>query len=474
MSRFSLDDLGADDDFPQSGDRLQILSAEEYEALWGFPRFTQSDRDLFFTLTAPERAALEQRRSTRTKIHVLLHLGYYRARQRFFRLELTAVRDDVDYLRRRYFENKAVADLTVSDHTRKRHVETIIGLFRYRLCALDERLLLAAHARQAARISSRPVYVLREQAHSLLPPERLRQLRGHLAGEGSIDEGAFEWREVDVIMGKVKRNLRPLLRFLSLQGTTAHDRLLETLATMVEVFDLGEPLPVLAVSTALIPTRLKRYLLEPSGAIVRDRYEFMVYRHLRDGLEAGDLHCRDSARFRSFDDDLVDEATFDRRAELFTRHGLENAARPLREQLDELRDLVEERFESVNCRILAGANRLVRVQDGKTVWERAVRSEEPVPGEPFFDMVERLGIDTLLLFVDRRMGFMEAFEHVLGRYRKSSPSKPAIIACLMAYATDILPAIHSTDTHGTNHVTSRCCTHSATVSRRATAMSNAR
>jgi hypothetical protein len=69
-----------------------------------------------------------------------------------------------------------------------------------------------------------------------------------------------------------------------------------------------------------------------------------------------------------------------------------------------LRDLVEERFESVNRRILAGENRFVRVQDGKTVWERAVRTEEPVPGEPFFDMVERLDIDTLLLFVDRRIG----------------------------------------------------------------------
>ncbi|MQM31286.1 MAG: hypothetical protein CRU78_12510 [Candidatus Accumulibacter phosphatis] len=33
------------------------------------------------------------------------------------------MRDDVDYLRRRYFDNKAVADLTVSDHARKRHVE---------------------------------------------------------------------------------------------------------------------------------------------------------------------------------------------------------------------------------------------------------------------------------------------------------------------------------------------------------------
>jgi TnpA family transposase len=150
----------------------------------------------------------------------------------------------------------------------------------------------------------------------------------------------------------------------------------------------------------------------------------MVYRQLRDGLEAGDLHCRDSARFRSFDDDLVDDATFDRRAALLPRHGLEVAARPIREQLEELRDLIEERFASVNRRILAGENTFVRIQDGRTVWKRAVRSEELPPNEPFFDMVERVDVDTLLLFVDRRNGFMEA-------------SKPAIVASLMAYATNI-------------------------------------
>lgn len=119
---------------------------------------------------------------------------------------------------------------------------------------------------------------VREQAHALLPAGRLQQLCRHLAGEGVIDEGAFEWREVDGIMGKVKRNLRPLLRFLSLQGTAANEKLLATLAIMAKAFELGEPLPALTVSTALIPARLKRYLLEPSGAIIRDRYEFMVYR----------------------------------------------------------------------------------------------------------------------------------------------------------------------------------------------------
>jgi hypothetical protein len=185
--------------FRAFGQRPEERRSAKDGVLWGFPRFTQSDRDLFFTLTAPEREALEQRRSIRTKIHFLLHLGYFRARQRFFRFELPAVRDDVDYLRRRYFDNRAVADLTVSDHTRKRHVEAILGLFRYRLCALDERVMLEAHAREAARISSRPVYVLRELVDLLrrervvLPGYTILQntVRGALAFERERLSGAL-------------------------------------------------------------------------------------------------------------------------------------------------------------------------------------------------------------------------------------------------------------------------------------------
>ncbi|MDX2435714.1 MAG: DUF4158 domain-containing protein, partial [Acidobacteriota bacterium] len=94
------------------------------------------------------------------------------ARNPFFRFELPAVRNDADYLRRRYFDNVAVADLTVSLHTRQRHVEAILELFRYRQCALDERTMLETHARQMTRISSRPVYVLRELV-DLLRRERV-------------------------------------------------------------------------------------------------------------------------------------------------------------------------------------------------------------------------------------------------------------------------------------------------------------
>jgi hypothetical protein len=69
------------------------------------------------------------------------------------------------------------------------------------------------------------------------------------------------------------------------------------------------------VLSRLCTARSKRYVLDRAGTIICARYEFMVYRLLRDGLEAGDLHCRHSVRFRGFDDDLVDDEIFERCAE---------------------------------------------------------------------------------------------------------------------------------------------------------------
>jgi hypothetical protein len=148
-----------------------------------------------------------------------------------------------------------------------------------------------------------PFAAVRERALEFLAPERLERLCQHLAGDASLDETAYEWDQIDRVMHKAKRNLRPLLRFISLQGAPANAGLLDTLALMSDAFSQGSPLPVADLPTSLVPTRLRRYVLGVDGTIVRDRYEFMVYRLVRERLEAGDLYCRDSARFRSFEDD---------------------------------------------------------------------------------------------------------------------------------------------------------------------------
>jgi hypothetical protein len=63
MPELPLDDPNRET-LPQS-DLLQILSPEEYELPCSFPRFTQSARDPFFTLTAPEREAEAIKRQLR-------------------------------------------------------------------------------------------------------------------------------------------------------------------------------------------------------------------------------------------------------------------------------------------------------------------------------------------------------------------------------------------------------------------------
>ena len=88
-----------------------------------------------------------------------------------------------------------------------------------------------------------------------------------------------------------------------------------------------------------------------------DRYEFLVYRLLRNGLEAGDLYRPTSVRFRSFEDDLIDEQEWQQnKATLLTETGLSSLLQPIQEHLADLECQLEERIAAVNARISAGEN----------------------------------------------------------------------------------------------------------------------
>lgn len=151
-----------DDDYllPQS-DRLQILTPEEYELLWGYPQFSDSDRAVYFQLTTRDEVALARLRTPRSRAHFLLQLGYFRARQRFFQLDMERVQDDLSYVCRHHLNGAHFSNLAVSLHTRFQHFEWITELFGYRMLAQNDRVVLEQRALDAARISGRPVYVLR-------------------------------------------------------------------------------------------------------------------------------------------------------------------------------------------------------------------------------------------------------------------------------------------------------------------------
>jgi len=536
-------DWGSEEPLPQS-DRLQILSPEEYDLLWGLPRFGPAERELFFTLNQREKSLLGRLRTPRTKAHFLLQLGYFKSRQRFFTLDFDTVSDDLRYICQHYLSDIVLADLSVSKHTRQQHVLWILDLFGFQVIDTNRRADLETRALNAARISSRPLYVLRDlvdylrrerivlpgysflqdvvrralsfernrlsealdhamtaedvalldsllsdddglhtitslkhhprdfshqqllaeidrgekiqplfivavrivqqtelsvesirfyaslvdyytvyklkrmnmamarlyllcfvhdryqqlndhllsafcslvrryidevaaatkdavyqhrrqanddldqgvkilqlfldpavtdetpfadvraTAMALLPSERLARLCEHLSGDGTLDELSYEWQAVDNVMPKVKRNLRPLLRFLSLAGAPAQKTLLQGINALADAFRSGRQVPSAEVPTALIPERHRRYLFSSNGTVVRDRLEFLIYRQTRDRLEAGDLFCAESARYRSFEDDLVGNDTLAEKDTLLPQVGVVDATQPIKQQFD--------------------------------------------------------------------------------------------------------------------------------------------
>jgi hypothetical protein len=153
-----------------------------------------------------------------------------------------------------------------------------------------------------------------------------------------------------------------------------------------------------------------------------DRYEFLVYRELKHGLDAGDISCRDSVRFRSFEDDLIDAGLWRRDKENpIAATGLVNLRTPIRAHLAELEERLEGRIVEVNRRILSGENDYLEIhrRGANTRWTlQSLPASEPI-NHSAFETLDQTDIADVLRFVHRACGFLDAFDHVLETLRQT-------------------------------------------------------
>lgn len=297
-----------------------------------------------------------------------------------------------------------------------------------------------------------PFSIVQERAFAILERPRLSNLADYIANETSYDEIGFEWQHIDALARRFKQHLRPILRSIELSATRVDTPIQVAIQFLKTTFQKERPLSQL--DSADFPTdffllRDKRYLYERNKAnlkkIIPDRYEFEVYRVLRNRIEAGDLFCRDSVHFRSFEDDLLDDAQWATKDVLITQTGLAILAQPIAERLGKLKSQLEERIATVNRRISAGENshfqitaaakRKVKAK-AKSWTLQYPTSSDPI-NHPIFETLPQLNISRVLDFVNGHCQFMRYFEHILGRYSKQSADEPLISACLVAWATNM-------------------------------------
>jgi TnpA family transposase len=119
--------------------------------------------------------------------------------------------------------------------------------------------------------------------------------------------------------------------------------------------------------------------------------------------------------------------------------GLPRLQIPVEALLASLKAELEGELRRTNERILSGENTHVHVKKRgpQTTWTLPYpRSEEGI-NDPFFDGVEQIDIHTLMYFVHQQCRFLDVFEHILPRYAKQSAEEQVILACLVAWGTNL-------------------------------------
>jgi hypothetical protein len=147
--------------------RLRILGDDEIAALYERPHFTDDERLEYCALSPREQATLAQLHAIKSRISCIVQLGYCKSHHRFCMFDLPDVAEDARSIQGHYFPEFPLTDLAMAQGTRVRQHDLILELCNYRRCDATQRRALTEHARQAATVSTKPLYIFRALMHSL-------------------------------------------------------------------------------------------------------------------------------------------------------------------------------------------------------------------------------------------------------------------------------------------------------------------
>ena len=117
--------------------------------------------------------------------------------------------------------------------------------------------------------------------------------------------------------------------------------------------------------------------------------------------------------------------------------GLDWMTKSKHEHLEQLKELLLGKIESVGARISDGTNSYIqrKPNEDKLLWTRAVEAKDTVLTEKFFSKFDQKTIVNVLRHVDAETGFLDKLRPQSSRYKKSAIEMECLLACLIANGT---------------------------------------
>jgi TnpA family transposase len=143
-------------------ERLAVLSSAEQDALYGLPDFDDTQRLEYLSLTEAELALASSRTGLPYQAWCILQIGYFKAKQTFFRFAWEDVSVDLAFVLSRYFPGEAFQPHPVSTREHYTQRALIAQQFDYRLWSSEFHDHLVQQAEQIARRDITPGFIVAE------------------------------------------------------------------------------------------------------------------------------------------------------------------------------------------------------------------------------------------------------------------------------------------------------------------------
>ncbi len=295
--------------------------------------------------------------------------------------------------------------------------------------------------------SDLPFATVQARAFGVLERSRLHETATYMTTGVGCDETACFWQAIETMARRFKGRLRPLLGSVTLTASRDDSPLLEAATFLQDLFARGRARTQVdpqTIPTRCIPVRVKRYLYTRTAdggpQLLVDRYEFLVYQLIRAALEAGNLCCPQSVRFRSIEDDLIPVAVWQEHKDAYLAETQRPILlQPITEHLAALEQELEAQFADVNGRIATGKNTELQITQHGTTRRWSIQTPTMRDGvnHALFERLPQVALQDVLAFVATQCPFMTAFAHVLGRYSHHTRDDQVLRACLIAWGTNL-------------------------------------
>lgn len=142
--------------------RIFILNETEINNIYALPQFTDIERLNYFALSQAESSTVKDLSHTHSKLHFILQLGYFKAKQRLFHLEFKNIAVDVTYVMQRYFQHANLPISAPSRRIQSNNNKQVLALMKYSVSNEETIKILSDKAQHLSRALSKPLIILRE------------------------------------------------------------------------------------------------------------------------------------------------------------------------------------------------------------------------------------------------------------------------------------------------------------------------